>query len=117
MRLRGDELVVLSPSDLPRPLFEPWVQLLALAASGFSARARIHHLRRHYGELFPGSVTLTPPQEAAAHLEVLVRGARLSRSRLVPVKPTKEQACQQAADRLMAISNLKAEGLDNVLHK
>ena len=32
-------------------------------------------------------------------------------------KPTKEQACQQAADRLMAISNLKAEGLDNVLHK
>ena len=32
-------------------------------------------------------------------------------------KSTKEQACQQAADRLMAISNLKAEGLDNVLHK
>lgn len=32
-------------------------------------------------------------------------------------KPTKEQACQQAADRLMAISNLKAEGLENVLHK
>jgi len=28
-----------------------------------------------------------------------------------------QQACQQAADRLMAISNLKAEGLDNVLHK
>ena len=66
VRLRGDELVVISPSDLPRPLFEPWVQLLALAASGFRTRARIHHLRRHYGEFFPGSVTLNPPQEAAA---------------------------------------------------
>ena len=33
VRLRGDELVVLSPSDLPRPLFEPWAQLLALASS------------------------------------------------------------------------------------
>ena len=32
-------------------------------------------------------------------------------------KPTKEQACQWAADQLMAISDLKAEGLDNVLHK
>ena len=97
VRLRGDELVVLSPSDLPRPLFEPWVQLLALAASGFSARARIHHLRRHYGELFPGSVTLTPPQEAAAHLEVLVRGARLSRSRLVPVPAEPARALAESA--------------------
>ena len=32
-------------------------------------------------------------------------------------KPTKEQACQRAADQLMAISDLKAEGLENVLHK
>ena len=32
-------------------------------------------------------------------------------------KPTKEQACQRAADQLMAIGDLKAEGLDNVLHK
>ena len=97
VRLRGDELVVISPSDLPRPLFEPWVQLLALAASGFRTRARIHHLRRHYGEFFPGSVTLTPPQEAAAHLEVLVRGARLSRSRLVPVPAEPARALAESA--------------------
>lgn len=32
-------------------------------------------------------------------------------------KPTKEQACQRAVDQLMAIGDLKAEGLDNVLHK
>ena len=31
-------------------------------------------------------------------------------------KPTKEQACQRAADQLMAISNLKAEALENPLH-
>lgn len=31
-------------------------------------------------------------------------------------KPTKEQACQRAADQLMAISNLKAETLENPLH-
>ena len=97
VRLRGDELVVISPSDLPRPLFEPWVQLLALAASGFRTRARIHHLRRHYGEFFPGSVTLTPPQEAAAHLKVLVRGARLSRSRLVPVPAEPARALAESA--------------------
>ena len=97
VRLRGDELVVISPSDLPRPLFEPWVQLLALAASGFRTRARIHHLRRHYGEFFLGSVTLTPPQEAAAHLEVLVRGARLSRSRLVPVPAEPARALAESA--------------------
>jgi hypothetical protein len=97
VRLRGDELVVISPSDLPRPLFEPWVQLLALAASGFRTRARIHHLRRHYGEFFPGSVTLNPPQEAAAHLEVLVRGARLSRSRLVPVPAEPARALAKSA--------------------
>ena len=97
VRLRGDELVVISPSDLPRPLFEPWVQLLALAASGLRTRARIHHLRRHYGEFFPGSVTLNPPQEAAAHLEVLVRGARLSRSRLVPVPAEPARALAKSA--------------------
>ena len=97
VRLRGDELVTISPSDLPRPLFGPWVQLLALAASGIRTRARIHHLRRHYGEFFPGSVTLTPPQEAAAHLEVLVRGARLSRSRLVPVPAEPARALAESA--------------------
>ena len=85
VRLRGDELVVLSPSDLPRPLFEPWVHLLALAASGVATRARIHYLRRHYGDLFPGSVTLTAPQDAGPHLEMLVRGTHLARSRLIPV--------------------------------
>jgi len=31
-------------------------------------------------------------------------------------KPTKEQACQRAVDRLLAISNLKAEALENPLH-
>lgn len=31
-------------------------------------------------------------------------------------KPTKEQACQRAADQLLAISNLKAEALENPLH-
>lgn len=31
-------------------------------------------------------------------------------------KPTKEQACQRAADQLMEISNLKAEALENPLH-
>ena len=31
-------------------------------------------------------------------------------------KPTKEQACQRATDQLMAISNLKAEALENPLH-
>ena len=31
-------------------------------------------------------------------------------------KPTKEQACQRAADQLMAISNLKAEALENPLY-
>ena len=97
VRLRGDELVTISPSDLPRPLFGPWVQLLALAASGIRTRARIHHLRRHYGEFFPGSVTLTPPQEAAARLEVLVRGARLSRSRLVPVPAEPARALAESA--------------------
>lgn len=97
VRLRGDELVAISPSDLPRPLFGPWVQLLALAASGIRTRARIHHLRRHYGEFFPGSVTLTPPQEAAARLEVLVRGARLSRSRLVPVPAEPARALAESA--------------------
>lgn len=97
VRLRGDELVSISPSDLPRPLFEPWVQLLALAASGIRTRARIHHLRRHYGEHFPGSVTLTPPQEAVARLEVLVRGARLGRSRLIPVPAEPARALAESA--------------------
>ena len=31
-------------------------------------------------------------------------------------KPTKEQACQRAVDRLLEISNLKAEALENPLH-
>lgn len=31
-------------------------------------------------------------------------------------KPTKEQACQRAVDQLLAISNLKAEALENPLH-
>ena len=31
-------------------------------------------------------------------------------------KPTKEQACQRAVDRLLEISNLKAETLENPLH-
>ena len=31
-------------------------------------------------------------------------------------KPTKDQICQRAADQLMAISNLKAEALENPLH-
>lgn len=31
-------------------------------------------------------------------------------------KPTKEQACQRAVDRLLKISNLKAEALENPLH-
>ena len=97
VRLRGDELVVLSPSDLPRPLFEPWVQLLALAAGGVRTRARIHHLRRHYGDLFPASVTLIAPQDAASHLESLVRGARLSRSRLVPVPAEPARALAASA--------------------
>ena len=99
VRLRGDELVVLSPGDLPRPLFEPWVHLLTLAVSGVRTRARIHHLHRHYGEFFPDVVTLTPPQEAAAHLEVLVRGARLSRSRLVPVPAEPARALAESVRR------------------
>ncbi|MDO5093170.1 MAG: exodeoxyribonuclease V subunit gamma [Propionibacteriaceae bacterium] len=102
VRLRGDELVVLSPSDLPRPLFEPWVQLLALAASGSPARARVHFLRRHYSDHYADVVTLTPPPDAGQHLAWLVRGARLSRSRLIPVpaEPARHLASAQRGGRL-----------------
>ena len=102
VRLRGDELVVLSPSDLPRPLFEPWVQLLALAASGSPVPARVHFLRRHYLDHYADAVTLTPPPDARQHLEWLVRGARLSRSRLVPVpaEPARALASTQRSGHL-----------------
>ena len=52
-------------------------------------------------------------------------GAETNRGRMVVTanlqgsagsKPTKEQACQRAVDRLLEISNLKAEALENPLH-
>lgn len=85
VRLRGDQIVVLTPSQPPGPLFEPWVQLLALAASGRPTRARIHHLRQDFGRSHAQVTTLDPPSNAAEVLGWLVRGTVLSRSRLVPV--------------------------------
>ena len=101
-RLRGGDLVVLSPSDLPRALYEPWVQVLALATAGVRTRARVHFLRRHYADHHADVVTITPPADASQHLEWLVRGARLARSRLVPVpaEPARVLASSQRSGRL-----------------
>lgn len=85
VRLRGDRIVHLTPSRTPGPLFEPWVQLLALACSGTTTTARVHHLHQEFGRHRPASLTLTPPEDPLGVLEWLVRGAVLARSRLVPV--------------------------------
>ena len=42
-------------------------------------------------------MTLTPPQEAVARLKVLVRGARLGRSRLIPVPAEPARALAASA--------------------
>lgn len=87
VRLRGEQIVHLTPSRLPAPLFEPWVQLLALAASGTRVSARIHHLHQDFGQYRAESLTLTPPEDPHSVLGWLVRGAVLARSRLLPVPP------------------------------
>lgn len=85
LRLRGDEIVHITPSQLPGPLFEPWVQLLALAASGIPVRAHVHHLRQEFGRHRVETVHLRPPEDPGQVLNWLVRGAVLARSRLLPV--------------------------------
>ena len=85
VRLRGDRIVIITPSRLPGPLFEPWVQLLALACSGDPVTARVHHLHQDFGRHQPAAVTLTPPKDPHGVLGWLVRGAVLARSRLLPV--------------------------------
>lgn len=100
-RLRGDELVVVTPSSLSSPLYEPWVQLLALATAGRRVRARVHYLHRDFGSYSPEVVTITPPEDPMAALTWLVRGAQLARWRLVPAPagPAREFALAQRTGR------------------
>ncbi len=85
--VHGDRIVVVSASDLGAAAFEPWVQLLALAAVDRPTSATIHYLHRHYGEQVPAVAEFRPPADPGEALHWLVTAARASRSRLIPVPP------------------------------
>ncbi len=99
IRTRGDQVVAVDAGTGAKVWLPAWLPALALTAAGRNTDAVVHHLRKHYGELFPVQTRLRPPEPGRA-LELLrhaASGARQARHRLVPAPL---DAALAAADQL-----------------
>lgn len=87
VRTRGGRIIGIAPGSGAKTQVEPWLQLLALAASGTSTDGVVHGIKRSYGSLQRETHQLAPQSREAA-TEVLghiTRAWSQSRSRLVPL--------------------------------
>lgn len=103
IRTRGGRIVEVTAGQGTKTQIEPWLALLALAASGIEVDAIIHRVKKHYGILQPETAQLGPQSPEVAQ-QVLARIAQAwsqSRHRLVPLplEPALEFAAELAEAR------------------
>lgn len=82
--LHGDVMVRPSASRRPTPLLLPWLELLALAASGVPARAEVLRPKRE-GRFRSNSLAQPSPERATELLELYLAAMARATSRLFPV--------------------------------
>lgn len=103
VRTRGGRIVNVTAGQGTKTQVEPWLELLALAASGIEADAIIHRTKKHYGTLQPETAQLGAqnPEVAERVLTRIAQAWSQSRSRLVPLplEPALEFAAELADDR------------------
>lgn len=87
VRTRGGIAVTVSASTGDEQVIAPWLESLALAASGHNTPARLHRLESDFGKLKPRSQDFSPtdPKEALAHLGVITGAYVLGQQRLLAV--------------------------------
>lgn len=101
VRTRGGAVVEITASKGVDKLIRPWVESLALAASGRSAEARLHQLEKERREVFGVTRRIAPVDQETArgHLAVLLTAFGLAQHRLLPVPTAPALRYAQEAHR------------------